>query len=297
MVVSENVIFQKTNEIYTNDAHWSITFVHDLKPFQGLVNKIKDDIGSTSKILDTIAHDYDRKDLIEYEETFKSLQIEVDLLTDTYQSIYKTFEDYKVLHKDTGRFKHSVLPFVGQLMSTLFGSLSENDLENINRNIDVLAENQEQIVHDLDMSLSVLNMTRVQVNENRRSIMDLIICIQKLDRKIFKLQGQLESKLTRLSQFIHTYLQFQMIFDEIKLAIQNAIFYIGNLKSELNMLTLDHLSTSTISPGELKELLTEIQSKLPMNYELSKNPKLDIWYFYKTLSCMTYMKNDQIRIV
>ena len=46
--------------------------------------------------------------------------------------------------------------------------------------------------------------------------MDLIICIQKLDRKIFKLQGQLESKLTRLGQFIHTYLQFQMIFDEIK---------------------------------------------------------------------------------
>ena len=41
-------------------------------------------------------------------------------------------------------------------MSTLFGSLSENDLENINRNIDVLAENQEQTVHGLDMSLSVL---------------------------------------------------------------------------------------------------------------------------------------------
>ena len=279
MVVSENVIFQKTNGIYTNDAHWYITFVHDLKPFQGLVNKIKDDIGSTSKILDTIAHDYDRKDLIEYVETFKSLQIEIDLLTDTYQSIYKTFEDYKVLHKDTGSVKHSVLQFVGQLMSTLFGSLSENDLENINRNIDVLAENQEQTVRDLDMSLSVLNMTRVQVNENRRSIMDLIICIQTLDRKIFKLQGQLESKLTRLGQFIHTYLQFQMIFDEIKLAIQSAIFYIGNLKSELNMLALDHLSTNTISPGELKELLTEIQSKLPMNYELSKNPKLDIWYF------------------
>ena len=73
--------------------------MHGLKPFQGLVNKIKDDIGSTSKILDTIAHDYDRKDLIEYVETFKSLQIEVDLLTETYQSIYKTFEDYKVLHR------------------------------------------------------------------------------------------------------------------------------------------------------------------------------------------------------
>ena len=295
--ISENVIFQKTNEIYTNDAHWYITFVHDLKPFQGLVNKIKNDIESTSKILHAVAYNYNKRELIEYVETFKSLQIEVDLLTDTYQSIYKTFEDYKTLHKDSGRVKHSILPFVGQLMSTLFGTISESDLENINENINILAKNQEQFVHDLDMSLSVLNMTRIQVSEDRRSIMDLIICIQKLDEKILKLQENLERKLTRLGQFIHTYLQFQMIFDEIKMTIQNSIFYIGNLKTELNMLALNHLSTSTISPGDLKSLLVEIQSKLAMHYELPKNPNIDIWYFCKTLSCITYMENDQIRIV
>ena len=31
--------------------------------------------------------------------------------------------------------------------------------------------------------------------------------------------------------------------------------------------------------------------------ELPKNPKTDIWYFYQTLSRMTYIENDQIRIV
>ena len=146
------------------------------------------------------------------------------MLTDTYKSIYKLFDDYKTLHKDSGRVKHSILPFVGQLMSTLFGTISESDLENINENINILAKNQEQIVHDLDMPLSVLNMTRIQVSENRRSIMDLIICIQKLDEKILKLQENLESKLTRLGQLIYTYLQFQISFDEIKMTIQNAIF-------------------------------------------------------------------------
>lgn len=193
--ISENVIFQKTNEIYTNDAHWYVTFVHDLKPFQGLVNKIKNDIESTSKILHAVAYNYNKRELIEYVETFKSLQIEVDLLTDTYQSIYKTFEDYKTLHKDSGRVKHSILPFIGQLMSTLFGTISESDLENINENINILAKNQEKIVHDLDMSLSVLNMTRIQVSENRRSIMDLIICIQKLDEKILSYRKILKENL------------------------------------------------------------------------------------------------------
>ena len=84
-------------KIYTNDAHWYVTLVHDLKPFQCLVNKIKNDIESTSKIVHAAAYNYNKRELIEYVETFKNLQIEVDLLTDTYQSILKTFEDYKTL--------------------------------------------------------------------------------------------------------------------------------------------------------------------------------------------------------
>ena len=155
-----------------------------------------------------------------------------------------------------------------------------------------MAKNQEQIVHDLDVSLSVLNMTRIQVSENMRSIMDLKICIQKLDEKMFKLQENLERKLTRLGQFIHTYLQFQMFFGEIKKTIQNAIFYIRNLKTDINMLALNYLSTRTISPGDLKALLVELQSKLAMNYELPKDPNIDIWYFYKTVMYDIYRKRS-----
>ena len=66
------------------------------------------------------------------------------------------------------------------LMNTLFGTLYETDLENINRNVRPLATNQKQIVHDLDVSLSVLTLTRGQMAENRRSTMELIIAIQNL---------------------------------------------------------------------------------------------------------------------
>ena len=44
-------------------------------------------------------------------------------------------------------------------MSSLFGTVSEDDLDNINRNIKNYAENQDQIIHDLVMSLSILNLT------------------------------------------------------------------------------------------------------------------------------------------
>ena len=294
---SENVVFQKTNEVFINDAKWSVTFVHDLRPFQKLINQIKNDLVHTDEIVKTITNFYESSNMTGYVETFKSLHVEVDLLTDTYNSVYDNFAEYQSLSDNGHRSQRSLIPIIGQLMSTLFGTVSENDLENINRNIKALAGNQKQIIHDLDVSLSVLNLTRMQVSENRRSIMDLIIVVQKLDRKIFDLQQVFSAKFVRLEQFVHTYLQFQMILDEIKQTTQDAVFYLESLKSELNMLSMQHLSTNTISPKDLKELLIEVESKLPNNFELPRNPRKDIWYFYKTLTSITYLEDNEIRIV
>ena len=127
--------------------------------------------------------------------------------------------------------------------------------------------------------------------------MELIIVIQKLDSKILKMQQVFSQRFVRLEQFIHTYLQFQTIFDEIRLTTQDAIFYLDSLKSELNMLSMQHLSTSTISPRNLKELLIKIETKLPNNFELPRNPRKEIWFFYKTLNCITYLKNNEIRVI
>ena len=290
-------MFQKTNEVFINDAHWSVTFVHDLRPFQTLISQIENDLMCTDEIVRTITNYYKSSNLTEYVETFESLHVEIDLLTDMYKSVYDNFDEYQSLSVDNQRSKRSLIPLIGQLMSTLFGTVSENELDNINRNIKAFASNQEQIIHDLDVSLSVLNLTRMQVTENRRSIMDLIIVVQKLDRKIFSLQQAFSQKFVRLEQFIHIYLQFQMILDEIRLMTQDAIFYFENMKSELNMLSMHHLSTNTISPKDLKELLIAVESKLPNNFELPRNPRKDIWYFYKTLTCVTYLEDDEIRII
>ena len=127
--------------------------------------------------------------------------------------------------------------------------------------------------------------------------MDLILVVQKLDSKIRKLEQTFEQKFVRLEQIIHTYLQFKMILDEIRLTTQDAVFYLENLKSELNMLSMHHLSTNTISPKDLKELLIEVESKLPHNFELLRSPRKDIWYFYKTLTCITSLEDNEIRIV
>ena len=172
--------------------------------------------------------------------------------------MYNSFDDYPTITLGDHRNKRSVLPIIGQLMSTLFGTVSESDLESVNRNVNILARNQKRAIHDLKACMSVLDLTRVQVIENKRSIMDLIIVVQRLYREISSLEEQFEKKIVRLEQFLHRYLQFKLILEEIRLMTQDAMFYLENLKLELSMLSLQHLSTNTISRSNLREMLIDV---------------------------------------
>ena len=66
----ENVIFQKTNEVFINDAHWAVTFVHDLKPFKTLINQIKSALTRTDEIMRYRTNFYRNTNRTGYEETF-----------------------------------------------------------------------------------------------------------------------------------------------------------------------------------------------------------------------------------
>ena len=83
-----------------------------------------------------------------------------------------------------------MLPIIGQAMSPLFGTVSDVDLENIRGSVEGLALNQESIIHNLEQSMMILNLSRVQIAENRRAIMDLVQCVQALDDKIKELENE-----------------------------------------------------------------------------------------------------------
>ena len=127
--------------------------------------------------------------------------------------------------------------------------------------------------------------------------MDLVECVMNLDDKIKELATYTTTHFVRLEQFVNTYFQFKLILEEIRQSTQNAFIYIENLRTELNMLSLSHLSPSTISPKNLRALLLDVKDKLPVSMQLPADPESNIWYFYNTLTCTAYLDGHKILIV
>ena len=83
LVVHENVVFHKANEVSLNHARWLVTFIHDLRPFEVFINKISKDLESSNEIMLTLTEWYRQHNFTTYHSTFKSLNDEIGLLNDT----------------------------------------------------------------------------------------------------------------------------------------------------------------------------------------------------------------------
>ena len=85
-----------------------MSFVHDLRPYNKLIEQIKSDLHNTDKIIKTIINNYERFDETIYAETFESLRVEVDLLSDIYKSVYDQFDEYKIFSQSNQRNNRSL---------------------------------------------------------------------------------------------------------------------------------------------------------------------------------------------
>ena len=79
--------------------------------------------------------------------------------------------------------------------------------------------------------------------------------------------------------------------------ITNGRMYLEHLSSQLDMLSLGHISLSIITPENLKKLLLEMQTKLPYHLTLPEDPTENLWKYYQSLSCTTILDEDKFLVI
>ena len=131
------------------------------------------------------------------------------------------------------------------------------------------------------------------MTENRDNINELTGSLFQLSRQLDKITQTLEGQIVKLEEFVQVYLQLDIIVAQVKQMINNGKIYMEHLSAQLDMLSLGHVSPSTITPKNLKQLLLEMQSKLPYHLTLPEDPVKDLWKYYQTLTCTTILDEDK----
>ena len=225
--------------------------------------------------------------------TFVNLDREILEVNRSRAALERYFQEYKMLN-GTRRTKRAILPFIGQISSFLFGTVSEADLGTIRRNIQVLGSSQRTLAHVAEKALTLINASQVDISTNRHAINDMVSTIHNFDSQLANVSDSLAETINRLETFTQLYLRLDLAVDELRQGLRVLGFHIQHLHMQLNMLSLGRLSPSTITPSKLITLLQEIRAQLPPALELPLDPLVQVWDFYRTLRCEAILERDKI---
>ena len=289
----ENVIFQKLNDITTTRSRWTITLVIDLEPYYAFLNKCHKDLGTVTLVLRDLIQKHLSVKAPKIVHLFTKLDADAISLNDTLTALGNNFKEYQRLIRP----KRSVLPFVGRALSFLFGVVSDTDLSGIKRNVQNLANNQERLSHVVEDSLTILNTSRVEIAGNRNKINEILGKLRSVDRQITNVTHTLNIRIVNLEWATATYLQIELAIQEIRDTVHLLTSYLEHIQLQLNMLSLGHMSPSTITPTSLLTILNDVKVHLPPRFKLPDEPHEALWDYYKHLKCSTILYDNKILVL
>ena len=259
----------------------------DTQLVQNFTNNVKEQMTSSANILSNE----------QLQQSLRTLMDEADHLESSRLALLAEYDDYATLYHPHTRKRRSLLPFVGSALKFLFGSATEKDIDEVKHNVVQLRENQKTIIHVIEHSISIINMTRHEVSKNRIAINNLITVQNKLENHLKMITGRIEKQLNEFQNYAVLYNHITLVINQIKELIVMSDRRIDIICGQLNTLSIGHLSPEIITPLHLKALLMEIQSVIPKQYELPSNPKDELWSFYSMLRCSTVLFNNSMTVI
>ena len=196
------------------------------------------------------------------------------------------------IHSNDNRHKRSLLP-LGGLFSFLFGTADQKDLNDIKKDVQTIYDNQVNQAEVLNDIVSITNISRSLIKENREKINDMLENIGELYQNLDILKDEMRV-LFETRKFFLIYSEARIHFERLKGSIQTLKDDINRFNQILTMLTSGKLSPSLINPTHLQIELESIQKQLPPTITLPEDPTQNIWHYYKYLTLNYIPLEDKI---
>lgn len=255
------------SEVIITRSKWLITLVIDLQPYELLLAQLRVEIDMLEAA---------RTQGLNYHRVLYSLTQESLILERQWKEMSDYLKGIKLLRT---RQKRAVLPIIGKALGVLFGTVSEDEIRLIKRKLTQVEQRQQSTAQVVKESVSILNVTRLEVAINREIINWLIAYLHDLRQEMANVATTITTEYQELEDFLLKHLQLLAIVNRVRQTSHTLTVLLGHVRVQLDMLSMGQLSPSIITPERRRVVLLEIQSKLPHHLGLPADPTQQLWNF------------------
>ena len=291
----QHVFFEEVQKGYKSEGKYVIVFLEDLNYLDTYFKQIEGNLIDVRRLSyaakSTFAARKDRQEsyVSAFHEVFWNARDLLELIRSKYTTFHNTVGSF-----DTRR-RRALLP-LGNFFKFLIGVSSETDVQNLKEQVDNLARSQKSVIHAVEKSMSILNLTNSEISENRNAINELIATARSINLRITNTTQDILQILLPLHKFLTAYIHIKSCFEETEFLAQRFLLHLETVYSKLDILLLGRLSVEIISPLTLHNTLIDIANSLPEGTKLLVDPSRNIWHYFKSLPCTTMIHNMRLHL-
>ena len=227
--------------------------------------------------------------LLHINNTHRLLQKRVAILEGLKNSIQQMIPIKKT------RRSRSLMPFMGNVFSTLFGTATEKDIKHLRDKLKNIEQNEVDVIVSVEKTIALVNMTFEKALKNTKLLKELKTYIKKFTEFSNLKQEQLWDEINHINRLF--WLQkFGDAFDQVLLVYDEVIADMKSWLHELERLINNELPLSLLPSEKLIHLLIIIQNTLPMGLHLPFQIDHELIKYYQRCEVKTIYMNNRLYV-
>ena len=285
--VHQSVYFLKENEYYITQSKWLVHFVLDFQTYEELLLSIQKKTFDVQMILQETEHkNDDSSNTTGFQaRTARYIKAEIHRVSLVKSHIDQLKAQISNLRLITGqnRSKRSWFPFMGNIVSHLFGTVTSDQLNHVQKKLQELSQSQEDINHVIQDSISLINITRLELQENRKLMNHIVDVVDQVQANLISNQNDLLNIIFNEKRFRDHHFQITFFISNLELILSSMHHQIINLEMQINAVTRHTFNPTVMSPQELSRLLKSVYMSLPSTLKLPYEITSDLFKYYQSL--------------
>ena len=272
--------FVYENRIYASHSSWVITYSVELAPYLHQLQTIQEEINTFRNDTEIILQRSPNNDSVFHQSNHIRLQL-IRLLKEetqtfvnefgTLESLIHTIKTFTRQNEESFssyRSKRAILPFVGKVMSFLFGVSTIENVNRIRSSLIQWGNRQEQVIDVLATSFSLINKTNREIHLNRQAVSRIANATAALQFEFRAFYSQSYIELFPEFVYVRFMSRIHTVFNIISSTLRQFHLSLNSLLLHLQSSLQGKLSPSLIPPTQFVTVLTKIQSELPADIQL-----------------------------
>lgn len=280
--MNQGMAFEKQQDILISDDKWTVVLNYDLTTVGQEAEELLDLLAIVTKLtnqqrtLETAAG----------QQLYANFKVEVQRIKNNINRYVSEINELLRLLPQR-KNKRGLLNVGGTALKFLFGTLDDNDLENINRKLQILAENVDSVSHDSIGQLSLMKDMNSKITTNARSLREIMTKLVSFTRNLQEIIVTQRSDFSLQYHILMRYMEVSSTIRQAEEVSTAAKIKIIEFRQALELTSRGKLSSILMPPHELEVVLNAIEKMLPTRLSMYLPVHPDSLYAYYETSVVT----------